>query len=659
MSEIKHILKRFLALTLIFALVVAMLPAISMPAYAAISGEVTGLTDGNIGLSYSGDKTDTWTASGKMIRGSVQSSKFLIWETNYDSTLTITNKRSIAAILSFDYEEITLSDGAITVDGSTPTINKSFSKELAAGDSIKIYIKSGNISSATTIKINNISLMANTTPTVTFKTAINGSYTVDGVELNEDKTITDKPSTTEYTLVARPDAGYQFKGWYDSVTGKYKSTNETFKFKTEDDCEITANFAKESVGLYETGTMVHEDLDSAIAYAESNNIPKITLLNSVIIEGEHTIPKGITLLIPFDKDKTLFKEAPTALSGSTRLSTNNDVYSKLTLAAGATITVEGAISVGGQYRSCAGGQSGYMSGTYGQLYLENNSSVNIKNGGSLYAWGFVSGPGMVIAQSGASVYEWFQIMDFRGGKATLGIKNKVFPFNQYSVQNIESKLQLNQGARDIAYAAVYASSEINTSVITFIGDDGLFKVSSGNITKEYDGTTDRMIYTVNGSAELNNLNLELSGMSVSSKDYVLPITNNTTVNLTEGSKMTLNQTTALLAGVVVNIENQADLSISNDTKLYIYDHDDWFRTDGIGYACYNNFHNIKYAPSKGYERKETDMPDAKVNIEGTLTVESGGEVYTTSGGSDICTDPKKLDLKSNDWRSVFYVQIFI
>ena len=214
----------------------------------------------------------------------------------------------------------------------------------------------------------------------------------------------------------------------------------------------------------------------------------------------------------------------------------------------------------------------------------------------------------------------------------MGIGNKVFPFNQYDIQNVESAMTLEQGATETAYAAVYASSRINPSAIPFIGDTGMFKIVSGSMTKMYDGTTDRIIYTVNGEAEVNNLNLKLAGSSVSSKDYVLPITNNMTINLADGSKLTVNQTAALLPGVQANIASGADLVVSNGVAIYAYDQDEW---GGYCDTYSLKFKAVGYAPSKTYNRTEKDLVDAKVDVNGTLT--AAGSIYTTQSGADICS----------------------
>ena len=626
---IKRITKRFLSLLLVTVMVLALVPVITVPAHAATSGTVTGLANENIGLSFSGDADDAWSASGTQIIGKAKSTSGC-GTTHYSSTLTITNKRSIPAVLSFDYV-IDAQGGTIQVDGTAVAADGKFSKELAPNASIKVYIKSNSTSAPTKITLSNLALSANIEATATFLPAENGSYTVDGKTVAEEFSHTQN-AVNAYKLAATPASGYQFRGWYNVTTGEYLGTDTTLSLNVESDCTITAKFLAEDANLFEVGTRTYEDLGDAVAYARENNISQITLLSKkATLTKDCTIPAGITLLVPHDAAKSLFLDNPTALSDGT-VSNKNNEYKRLTLAEGTTLTVQGGLSIGGQHRSCAGSSAGYMTGNYGQVWLNAGSSIIVENGGSLYAWGFVSGAGSVTVKSGGTAYEWYQITDFRGGTATMGMGNKVFPFSQYYVQNIEAALTLEQGASEKVYAAVYASSRINYSMIPFVGDNGMFKVVSGSLTKQYDGTTDRIIYTVNGQAEVNNLNLSLAGSNVSSKSYVLPLTNNMTVNLTEGSKLTINQTAALLPGVQANIAQNAEMIISRGNSVYVYDRDEWIANN---YTCNGKFVAVRYAPSKAYNRKDADLLDAKVNINGTLSV--NGAIYTTAGGADICS----------------------
>ena len=622
----KSTLKRFLSLVLCMCMVMALLPNVTMTAFAATSGTVTGLTDENIGLSFEGDADDAWSANGTSIIGAATSTGGTCGDTSYKSTLTITNKKSTTATLSFDYS-IEQNSGKIQVDGAEVSSGASFTKELAANESVKVYIESGSTSAATKITLTNVVLVSDVNATATFVPAENGTYTVDGKLITEKYSNT-QSSMTAYQVVATPADGYQFMGWYDVSNEKYISTSAKAALNIENDCTITARFASKTAALFETGGQRFADLNEAVAYAQTNGQSKITLATNGSISGTYTIPTGITLLIPFDEAGTLYTDAPAAI----RTTPKSKPFRTLTMSEGTSITVNGAISLGGRYFAAGGGQQGRPVGDYGYIKMADNSSITVKNGGNLYAWGFISGSGSVLAESGATVYEFYQIADFRGGSASSNMGNKVFPFSQYFVQNIEVPLTLNAGANEKVFSGVYAMSTTYTTSINFIGNDGMFKVVSGSFTKDYDEKTDRLILTVNGEAELNTLALSLAGMNVDSASYVLPITNNISINIQSG-KVTINQDTALLAGVEVSIAEGADLTVSSGKNVYIYDGDEWNSDNFVWGPC--KFKSVAYAPGKAYNRTNADLKDAKVNVNGSLT--AIGAIYTTKGGADICS----------------------
>lgn len=564
----KSTLKRFLSLVLCMCMVMALLPNVTMTAFAATSGTVTGLADENIGLSFTGDADDAWSANGTSIIGAATSTGGTCSDTSYKSTLTITNKKSTTATLSFDYS-IEQNSGKIQVDGTEVSSGASFTKELATNESVKVYIQSGSTSAATKITLTNVVLVSDVNATATFVPAENGSYTVDGKLITEEYSNT-QSSMTAYQVVATPADGYQFMGWYDVSNEKYISTSAKAALNIENDCTITARFASKTAALFETGGQRFDDLGDAVSYAQANSQSKITLATDGSISGTYTIPAGITLLIPFDEAGTLYTDAPAAI----RTAPASKPFRTLTMSDGASITVNGAISLGGRYYAAGGSEQGRPVGDYGYIKMAENSSITVKNGGNLYAWGFISGSGSILAESGATVYEFYQIADFRGGSASSNMGNKVFPFSQYFVQNIEVPLTLNAGANEQVYSGVYAMSTTYTTAINFIGDTGMFKVESGSFTKDYDEKADRLVFTVNGEAALNTLSLKLAGMSVNSASYVLPITNNVTINIQSGN-VTINQDAALLAGVEVNIAEGAGLTVANGKNIYFYDSDEW------------------------------------------------------------------------------------
>lgn len=622
----KSTLKRFLSLVLCMCMVMALLPNVTMTAFAATSGTVTGLADENIGLSFTGDADDAWSANGTSIIGAATSTGGTCGDTSYKSTLTITNKKSTTATLSFDYS-IEQNSGKIQVDGTEVSSGASFTKELAANESVKVYIQSGSTSAATKITLTNVVLVSDVNATATFVPAENGTYTVDGKLITEEYSNT-QSSMTAYQVVATPADGYQFLGWYNLTTGKCIATAATTALNIESDCTVTAKFVSKSLALFETGGQRFADLNEAVAYAQANGQSKITLATDGSISGTYTIPAGITLLIPFDEAGTLYTDAPAAI----RTAPASKPFRTLTMSEGASITVNGAISLGGRYYAAGGSEQGRPVGDYGYIKMADNSSITVKNGGNLYAWGFISGSGSVLAESGATVYEFYQIADFRGGTASSNMGNKVFPFSQYFVQNIEVPLTLNAGANEQVYSGVYAMKTTYTTAINFIGDTGMFKVKSGSFTKDYDEKTDRLILSVNGEAELNTLSLKLASMSVNSASYVLPITNNITINIQSGN-VTINQDAALLAGVEVNIAEGAGLTVANGKNIYFYDSDEWNSDNFVWGPC--KFKSVAYAPGKAYNRSNNDLVDAKMDVNGSVT--AIGAIYTTGSGADICS----------------------
>ena len=630
---VKRIGRRFVSLLLTFVTVLTMLPAMTLPALAAKNGTVAGLADENIGLSYSGDAENPWNATATGVIGKVKTTPGGTCSdpTKYRSTLTITNRKTTKATLSFDYT-VVVSEGTILVDNTTTSTSGSFSKELAAGGTVEVEIESGSTDADTQITITNISLVVDVSATVTFQPAENGSYTVDGKTITEVYTHT-QSSMTAYQVKATPAEGYRFKGWYDVASGKYISTDAKTALNFDSNRTITARFVSKELALFETGGQVFDDLNDAIAEAQKNPPAIITLAESGKITGNYTIPSKVTLLIPFDAAKTCYTSTPTAITSTPTAKP----FRTLTMAAGSSLTLASgaAISIGGQYYAASGGASGKMVGPYGYIKMESGSAIDVQSGASLYAWGFISGSGSVLAESGATVYEFYQIADFRGGSASSNMRHKVFPFSQYFVQNIEVPLTLNAGANEQVYSGVYAMKTTYTTAINFIGDTGMFKVESGSFTKDYDEKTDRLVFTVNGVAELNTLSLKLAGMKVDSASYVLPITNNITINIQSGNVM-INQDAALLAGVEVNIAEGAGLTVADGKNIYFYDSDEWNSDNFVWGPC--KFKSVAYAPGKAYNRSNNDLVDAKMDVNGSVT--AIGAIYTTKGGADICSSNK-------------------
>ena len=602
---------------------------------AAVSGTLTGLSNEDIEATYTGTddgSNSSWSViGGNSIKGSVIGTAGMCSDDHYNTKLTLTNNKETDAILSFDYT-IAQNSGTIQVAGETVTENGSYSNTLGAKESISIYIASGSVDNATTIDITNLFLLADVQATTTFQPSENGSYTVDGIEITEEVVKT-QSSTIAYSLNATPAQGYKFVGWYSVTNNKYLSSDSETALFFDEDQTVTAVFTEEQNPVFDVGGAKFTDLNEANTYASSKGIEKITLVSDgTLTAGEYTISEGVILLIPFDDAATCYTTAP-ATTGNSR--TSPSVYKKLTMAEGASVTVNGALSVSAKhYAYSQGGAAGAPDGKYGYIFMNEGSSITINNGGAFYVYGFVSGNGTVTARSGATVYENMQIADFRGGTATMGMYNnaqKIFPLNQYFVQNIETKLILESGADEYIYTSIYASSTSTSTAVHFIGNEGaMFSVDEGGkFVKEYLPDQDRLEVTVDGNARINSLTLSLSGMEVTSANYVLPINNCMTLNVVSGTTQ-ITQDMALLAGAQLHIEKGATVQVTQGSSLYIYDSNEWTQAN---YASNAKFKRVPYSPTRTYTRTNSDLVDVKVDLNGTLL--SYGAVYTTAGGADI------------------------
>ena len=633
---VKRIGRRFVSLLLTFVTILTMLPAMTLPALA-VNGTVTGLTDENIGLSYSGDKNDTWNVeNGTTIIGSAQSASGCS-TTHYSSTLTIKNEGSTTARLSFSYT-VEVNEGTILVNNAKATTNGSFSKELTAGDIVEVKIKSGSTTAATKITMTDVKLEASATATVTFQPAENGSYTVDGKDITTEAYTNTQSSLTAYKVIATPADGYQFLGWYDATNKIYLpgGANSSI-FVSSDYSKVTAKFGKIGTKFQVgTTTLKWDNLNDAIISTKNNSSGYVKQLESCTISGKYTIPSGVTLLIPFDETEALYTTTP----AYTTTAEAQKAYKTLTMAPDSSITVDGgAISVGGKHFTSSGRECCKPTGAYGLIKMQKGSSIMLNNGANLYAWGYITGDGSITANSGANVYEYYQVTDWRGGTKTgdmAGNKQKVFPFTQYYVQNIEAALTLNAGANEYTYISVTARFVGTKSVtIPFVGSNGLFKLgANGQFTKRYIPAQDRMVFTISGEASLNSIVMSLADIATfDSQDYVLPINNNVDIVITSGTT-TIEKDAALLPGVTVLIAKDAELKVASTASLYVYDDAEWSpnyvwgsKTIGI---C-----PVSYSPSGKGSR---GIADAKVDVNGVLTV--AGAVYTTATGANITSSEK-------------------
>ncbi|MBQ9228225.1 MAG: hypothetical protein IJ168_05270 [Eubacterium sp.] len=632
MNSVKNVARRFLSLSLSLVMVLLLIPSMT---FTALGADVTGLTDSNIVLTSSG--SGTWSANGRMVNGSVSASGGCN-SSAQSAQLVIKNNKSTTATLSFAYT-LTLNSGSASIGGTAVTANGTFSREIASGGSINVSITSAKDEGSTTsIVLSDISLLANVDAKVTFAAAEHGSYTVDGTAITAETTIT-KNSSETFSLVATPASGYKFYRWLNVTDNTFIGTTSSLTIGFDADLTVKPLFIASATPVFSVSGAEFLDLNEAITYATDNSKSTIVLVeNGSLNAGTYTIPSGKTLLIPFDDAYTVYTTTPEVLYNSY---TTPSAYRTLTMKSGAKIVVAngGKLAVPSKLSAkgtSSGSYNGTPTGKHGRITMESGSNIEVQSGGGLYVYGYISGSGAVSALSGATVYEAFQIRSWRGGSATTSMINKkVFPMNQYYVQNIEAPLTLYAGATEKVYTSVNMSSSSYPTSATFIGSGGLFNPTSGSITKRFDGPSDRLIMDINGNFTMSSMSLSIAGQSVNTSNFVLPINSNITININSGTT-NINNDVAFFPGAKVTLGSNAQLSIGSSANVYLYDSSEW----GAYAASGLNLVVVGYSAANGTTAKRTaaSLTDAVFDINGTVNI--NGKLYTTTSGADITSSQK-------------------
>jgi len=664
-------LKRLGALLFALAMFVTMLPIYSLTVFAA--GTLT-VSDTGIGLSWTDASSSsgkaTWTASGTTITGTATGYKALGFiNSNVTTKLTIKNNYADTRTLSFSY---TLSGG-----GSVSGISgNAYSGELAAGGTLVITLTSPKGTSTNTLTITDIKLVGSGNVTATFAVPENGSYTVDGTAVTNEVSYTKASADSSYTLAATANSGYTFFGWYNETASTYVSYDASCTITVGSDATVKPVFISVNAPLFTVGGGRFYDLSEAVAAAQAGSDKKIVVAKDGTVTGTHTIPSGITLLVPYNDANSTHGKNPSCTSYDDLLGGKGSVawvtptrYRTLTLGADAHITVNGVIEVGGRHASAAGGSphngryGGSPTGPLGFINMQAGSHIDLNSGATLYCWGYIYGDGTITAKSGATIYENFQIMDFRGGDKSTELAQGflVFPTAQYHVQNIEVATTYEYGSTEYVHTSVYMSRMEHGATVQFIGANAMFRPQPGSyVVKDYDPTTDSLYLDSYGDCALSELAMKIAGVDVDAGQFVLPITNNMHIRIKSGTA-TLQQNVMMLPGSSLTVDQGATLNIAYTDAttdvvtaggyiLQMFDYDNY--TWGIDMDTFevvtNRYYNywdrnagmrsrpVPFTCTTRKTRTEADLVDAKLDINGTLI--SNGYIYSTVTYADILNE---------------------
>ena len=505
--------------------------------------------------------------------------------------------------------------------------------------------------------------------TITYVAPTNGTYTAT----YSDATITmtpgadsqSKQSKEAITLTATPAEGYKFLRWVKVVDGV--KSGVAFKAISPvtfaEDATVYAEFIPETWAVFSVDGALFADLNEANTAANSTKTIAV-VQDGILIAGYYTISSDVTLVIPYEETGT---KAITSPKDKESVLSNADfgikAFRTLKLVAGANIDVYGAISITAELQSgdASHNPTGFPCRYTGVLDMSEGGHININSGATLYAWGFVRGQGYldgnntkdvgtITAKNGATIKECYGLGDWGGGSYTYAVNKakkdyRIYPFQSYFVQNIEVPLRLEYGASDLLYLNVYANESQNAIPdIKFIGKDVnyLFRVLSadGAVTKWYDPTTDRLIVELEGDSKLDNLQMKISysflSIDVNSNEFDLPVLSNMHIKLKK-CNLTLSSPMVMQANSIFEVPKGSSLALTSN--LFVYDREEWNTFVAKKYFCELPATAILTPRlSKGNGLDKSLMSDAKLIVDGTLTITDKGSLYTTLSGADITSN---------------------
>lgn len=465
----------------------------------------------------------------------------------------------------------------------------------------------------------------------------------------------------------------------------YKKIEVTFTAKGKNGitypaiCNINLS-AVDSTAPFKVGNNYYFTWEQAVSAAANNGVvilnndytmPNSLLGNGLLNNGTYVKASNdgveysfrsnsMTFIVPHAADKTSVSSSgnhPYALetqgtAGATALMAN--VYRTLTVSSGATIQVAGTMAVGGTTNgSCQ------VAGAHANVHLEEGAVINVVNGARLSTCGYIYGEGTVNAEKGSTVYMPFSVLDFRGGGYTVGVAGRattanrginphpsgekgISPFVRYSMNAIQSRLVINNGATLQGYLDLYAGSTHNTTTKPIIGSStGLIITgSTATIEATYDAdiyassypTLGKTTIQIIGDAKFDNLALSITdpiSATINTRDVNFPIPYNFDIEIVSGT-FTVPNSIMLLPGSSVTVCKDATLDVNASLTIYDGLHDYTVGASGSAYALPG------YEKGTGTSSTISDTMGPSSNY--PSTAELRGTTFGGSGSADLVVD---------------------
>ena len=501
-----------------------------------------------------------------------------------------------------------------------------------------------------------------------------GSVKVDGTLISAGGYTGEIPNGgVVLTADADTEAGATFLGWVDGTTNEILSSSATYTYKSTGQTSVKAAIAaQEATAWFYAGKnngWLFDDLNAAATFAKDQayndgrvnpyDYRIVTLAASgTLAKDTYNIPAGVKVLIPHSAaDGGTFGTTPSY--SEKKYGSSQVAFRTLNVEAGAVLNFNGSqLNVNGYVYRNNGSYTGVCTDSYGRIDLGKGAKINLNDKAYLYCYGYITGEGEVVANSGATVYEVFQLNGWRGGTITSAWEGSnettSFAFNDYAIQNIESDFVVNFGATAGVSATVsgqFLGLQTKSISTTYIGKyvngsgSGLLQLESGaSIRRGFTPATNRMKYTFTGSAHVANINLSVNdwwgSFELNTAEYILAIPYYWDFVAEAGSTVTLHNDYKLLPGATLTAEaataDKAAAKVIVDGDLYIYDTDDYV---GKGFTNSGNSVPVRYVASTGatagsLPKMNSATPSGQVTVNGTLDI-NGALYVTENGGTSV------------------------
>ncbi len=383
-------------------------------------------------------------------------------------------------------------------------------------------------------------------------------------------------------------------------------------------------------------------------------------------DAYYTVKKGVTLLVPYDKDhSTNTKDIQRCYENGVSVPAVGTAYRTLTLPAGVTLLVaeEATLIVNAKVVSASAPVTGIVYGSnFGQLEVQKDAQVVVN--GTFECIGFTYGEGSVTVNSGAYLYELFNMIAYKGGTNSSSLKNKLFPLNQYTLTSLSCQTTFVSGSNYNAKAFVTGRllwvMDQNADV-QFVsnGSDAFIQMNSedASVVKRICEKTGRTYFDCYGDVILNNITLSLGIYAFKTAGLPVPVPGHFSITVHGNASMAKETQIKLLPGAQLTVEKGATLTVegsdsSDKGGLSSYDGNAAFDSgvtqwkDGIDAYPIAQFKTVyRTAPTPDYSAatpavilvKGTLKVSSTAYFAGVVTGEEGGIVELAEGAATTVT----------------------